>query len=1455
MVKSEDNKSSAKIKTPKLKNNFIIIGLVKESKESENYSNLKRKIKEVTINKNNNLIGNISFSKNIELIIGYIIIKYLLIIGIKCSDNLIKSKIILKLNGTGNHTIYNQSYLEKPNEIYINGNNQSLISHKYDFNKSEDNKIELIWNHNISNCSKMFYGCSDISEIDLSYFYSSQVIDMSYMFYNCKKVKLLNFSNIDTSQVAKMNYMFYGCSNLTSLDLSSFNTSTVRSMSDMFNGCKNLIELNLSNFDTSQVSYMGGMFGGCSKLEKLNLSNFNTSSDKSMRYMFSGCSNLRSLYISNFDTSKVTWMNHMFNGCSKLVSLNISNFDTSIVTEMQHMFNGCSNLNELNITNFNTIKVTNMSYMFNKCSNLTKLELYNFDTSLVNDTSHMFYGCSKIISLNLSSFNTSKVEDMGSMFAKCSSLISLVISNFDTSKVTYMAEMFMDCINLSSLNLSSFKTPRLNYMGFMFKGCSSLTSLNLSNFNTSQLKSMRNAFEGCSKLTSLDLSNLNVSNLKNISFSFHNCGSMKYINLKNFYKNELSASNDIFKGVPDNVVICYYNNNSLSDRILDQIKKIKYFILDCSDNWKTKLNKIIHNTSNCISNYINYTNLSYEYNGNCSDDYINYSYNSIFKIQKCTLENCLLCSQNELNVELCNICNKGYYPKENISQNFGEYINCYNESELQGYYLDKNDLVYKKCYYTCDKCITKGNYTNHKCLKCNSDFKFEKNISNYKNCYKNCSYYYFNKDNNYFCTYNYSCPDEYNKLIPNKKKCVKNCSNDDIYKYEYNNICYKEYYNIESTMVKTNYQNIICNEEKPFENTKTHECVKNCNIKDLGNKVCILRYEKNETNEEKIREKSINIILDSIKDSIISGEYNITALENGVDDVIEDQQIKITLTTVNNQKNNIKNNNLTIIDLGDCELLLRQYYNISENENIYMTKIDIKQEGMKIPKIEYDIYAKLNGTNLKKLNKSICDSTKITLSIPVEITENIDKLNSSSKYYNDHCYTATSNSGTDILLNDRKIEFITYNKTLCQEECDFTDYNYDTIKANCSCKIKESNININKNKTKLVESFGINEKSKSSNFGVTSCDVLSSTENIKSNTGFYLLLFILVIFIITFIIFCIKGYNALETKMDNVIYKRFKNERKKKKNSSIISKNKNKPKKNNKIPKKDRRNKANKSPVKSTNNSKIKMINKLGNKSINKPEMNIISNAENIIKNKLKKKDKIIKPDTDYEFNWLLYKHALKFDKRECCEYYCSLIRNKQLFIFTFCSFNDYNSGIIKKFMLFLSFALHYTSTAIFFDENTIHQIYKDKGEFNFNYQLPKIFYSAIISTVTLRLMLHFLVLTDKDILEVKLQKTKEKAFNLKKQKLKCIIIKFTIFFVLNFILLGLFWFYLTCLNAIYKNSQVYLIETTFISFGFSLIYPFIINIFPTIIRMNSLHSSNKSQEYCYKISQVIQVL
>ena len=48
----------------------------------------------------------------------------------------------------------------------------------------------------------------------------------------------------------------------------------------------------------------------------------------------------------------------------------------------------------------------------------------------------------------------------------------------------------------------------------------------------------------------------------------------------------------------------------------------------------------------------------------------------------------------------------------------------------------------------------------------------------------------------------------------------------------------------------------------------------------------------------------------------------------------------ITLTTIDNQKNNSKNDNTTNIDLSECERILRDIYNISDDEKIYMLKKD-----------------------------------------------------------------------------------------------------------------------------------------------------------------------------------------------------------------------------------------------------------------------------------------------------------------------------------------------------------------------------------------------------------------------------------------------------------------------------------------------------------------------------------
>ena len=65
--------------------------------------------------------------------------------------------------------------------------------------------------------------------------------------------------------------MFYGCSSLTNIDLSNFNTNNVTNMSGMFYKCSSLKEINLSNFNTNNVTDMYDTFIGCEKLTKNNI--------------------------------------------------------------------------------------------------------------------------------------------------------------------------------------------------------------------------------------------------------------------------------------------------------------------------------------------------------------------------------------------------------------------------------------------------------------------------------------------------------------------------------------------------------------------------------------------------------------------------------------------------------------------------------------------------------------------------------------------------------------------------------------------------------------------------------------------------------------------------------------------------------------------------------------------------------------------------------------------------------------------------------------------------------------------------------------------------------------------------------------------------------------------------------------------------------------------------------
>ena len=1101
-------------------NNIIIIIILKikivtNKREKlylkdKSYKSIENKffknIKKIPDKKKDKFINNkyhIKFENRIFLTINNILFKFFIMINLfvqilsnkEIYSFKFSSFIILKINGTGNKYIFSPNFNSQlyPNEVYINGERQNNVNNNYDLNQT-NNFIKLVWNNNINSCRQMFYGCSDINEIILSNFNSSQVIDIIQMFSNCSSLISIDFSNFNTSQITRMTYLFENCSSL--------------------------ISLNLSNFDTANLIDLSWIFKYCSKLVSLDL--------------------------SNFITSKVKDMSQMFNGCSSLTILNLSNFDTSQVTEMNNLFQGCSGLTSLNLSNFNF------------------------------------------------------------------------------SKVYYISDVFNGCIN------------------------------------------------------------------------------MEYINLKNYNEKLLTRYDRVFHNVPDNIVICLNKSNNISI-LLSQIPNKNCYNIDCSDNWKSKkkineLNNICINNCQKINIYEN-DELCYE---NCPNGITNLNYD--------------LCTKSN---------NDNYYPLENDPLNIGKnYIICYKD--IKGYYIDKNNSLYKKCYYTCETCEIKGDNINHNCLQCNNNYSFGI-INNYKyyNCYENCTfYYYFDEDNLYHCTMNLSCPNEFPDLKKDKIECFKN-----------------------------NIKNII---------------------KDILNIEKIENYDNNDKNEaEEIQ--YYDTILETIETCFTMDNYDTSDIDKGVDEVIEKDKITISLTTTDNQKNNIDNNNITRIDIGECENLLRNYYNKTNNESLYMIKRDISEEGMKTKKVDFDIYCKLNNS-LEILNLSICEKSKISIYVPFIVTENIDKLNSSSGYYNDICYIATSDSGTDISLKDRKNEFIDDNKTVCQDDCNFSEYDYSTHKAKCSCKVKQSSslsfADMKTNKMKLLENFK-NIKN-FANINILICyKILFSKLGIIHNIGFYILDVNIIFHIICIFIFYGNQLNIIKEKIKEIIITKgnLKKDKDKKENLKIKKINKTMKLKHKKIT----------ITKKKFNKMETSRKSKIINDTI--PEDNTIRKMLNLKMKKAKNSKKIIniKEFNDDEINVLSYDLAFQYDKRTYCQYYISLLKTKHKFIFSFLYNKDYNSRIIKINLFFMHFTTNYTINGLFFNDDTMHKIYESKGSFDIEYQLPIIIYSSLISMI-LDTLLKLLALSNDEIVSFKHNKER-KGINEKGKYLESKLnIKFVLYFIISFI-------------------------------------------------------------------------
>lgn len=180
-------------------------------------------------------------------------------------------------------------------------NEQSIDSYSWDLSEKGDGSITA----QVSN--------------DILYVVSDAFISLnqnsSWLFASFEEVIEIDFGNlVDTSGVKDMTGMFFGCSNLIQLDASEWDTCNVLSMECMFSGCNSLKQLNVSEWNIENVKDTSNMFFGCRSLAELDVSKWETRHVLSMKYMFAYCSSLTQLDISGWDKSNAD-TDGMFEGC------------------------------------------------------------------------------------------------------------------------------------------------------------------------------------------------------------------------------------------------------------------------------------------------------------------------------------------------------------------------------------------------------------------------------------------------------------------------------------------------------------------------------------------------------------------------------------------------------------------------------------------------------------------------------------------------------------------------------------------------------------------------------------------------------------------------------------------------------------------------------------------------------------------------------------------------------------------------------------------------------------------------------------------------------------------------------------------------------------------------------------------------------------------------------------
>jgi hypothetical protein len=222
---------------------------------------------------------------------------------------------------------------------------------------------------------------------------------------------------------------------------------------------------------------------------------------------------------------------------------------------------------------------------------------------------------------------------------------------------------------------------------------------------------------------------------------------------------------------------------------------------------------------------------------------------------------------------------------------------------------------------------------------------------------------------------------------------------------------------------------------------------------------------------------------------------------------------------------------------------------------------------------------------------------------------------------------------------------------------------------------------------------------------------------------------------------------------------------------------------------------------------------------------------------------------TEEDLNMADYDDAKKYDKRSYMKYYWSLIKRKQLFIFTFYTSTDHNLRIVKEALFVLFITFFFAFTALFFNDKIMREIYIYQGNTDAAIYVTDIILSSVCC-LCMNLIIRFISINERDVYNIVKEKNTEERLLLAEKAKRCQKVKIAIMFSISLLLIGLFWYYVSAFCAIFKNSQGHYLFNVLVSFIICNIWPFVTSLIAPYFRISSIRGENK--QCMYKFSQII---